>query len=299
LRQFFQSLGFAQPHKTIPSSGSTPSLSKRYKGFIGVFGLAFFGYYVAHILFALGEKHLNYPFSSMAFFSENRALKPYNVHRYFPIYTGRIDVFRKNSPHEAASIWRRGIGTFLRVVYEDSLFRVSTIQALEEIDRTLQNQLGQGLYLAKQENSQNYSQLMPGEHEKIVYRSGLMTTTPYPLDPGMIDLHMGYRAVRDKNGFRALVSKADWDEQKKQYVISIEHKGFEKPVFEILARYNVREDPTLIEPKKVPGYWENGKFFVENIYPVGDTFFCLIKVKDEKLNIEEIYYGPDNFQSYR
>lgn len=264
-------------------------LSRRYKMFVLLFGVVFFGYYTLNLIFSLGEKHLNYPFSTMGFYSETRAIKPYNGHKYFPIYSGRIDVY---SPDDHT----KPVEVCYREELDDYLFRVSTIKELEEIDSSMQKRLKRGIYTFSVERRCDST---PVEFKKIIYRSGLMAVTPYPSEPDFIDLHMGYRAVRDNHGFRALISKLDWDTKKKQYVINIEHKGFKKPSFEILARYNMRTNPQITGIEKLPGYWENDKYFIENNKTIDRVIFSLIKVKDQELGIEETYYGPDNFRDYR
>jgi hypothetical protein len=263
--------------------------SRRYKVSVLLFGTIFFGYYILTLLFSLGQKHLNYPFSTMGFFAETRAIKPYNEHKYFPIYTGRIDVYTSDDQTKPVEVC-------YREELDDYLFRKSTIKELEEIDNSMQKRLKRGIYTRSRERRCEHTLV---EFKKIIYRSGFMATTPYPSKPDFVDLHMAYRAVRDDKGFRALISKLHWDTKKKQYVINIEHKGFKKPSFEILARYNMTTNPQITGIEKLPGYWENDKYFIENNKTIDRVIFSLIKVKDQELGIEETYYGPDNFRDYR
>lgn len=107
------------------------------------FGIVFFGYYLANLHWRLGEKHLNYPFSSMAFYSENRAIRPYNQHKYFPIYTGRIDSYETDDIKEPVKLWYRNSEL------EDNLFRVSTLQELRAIHKSASFKASQGLYLLR------------------------------------------------------------------------------------------------------------------------------------------------------
>ena len=125
-----------------------------------------------------------------------------------------------------------------------------------------------------------------------------MAVTPYPESLDFIDLHMGLRAVHDRHGWRALIAKLRWDQERKEYAIELEYEGFKQPKFEVLARTNVREDPRKTEAKPLPGYWRDNTFYVSNS---GNSLFhyALIRVRDAVLGIEEIYYGPDNFQTYR
>lgn len=280
---------------TSPHLSSAPlSVSTRTSTFVIAFGCLFFGYYIATLGFRWGEKHMNYPFSTMGFYSETRANRPFRKHGYWPIYTGRADVYEDSSDAAAPKdIWYR------EGLLEDQLHRVSTIDDLESIDRAFGGLMARGLYFAASpsEKGKKYD-FRPSKPEKVIYRAGLMAVPPFPAKAGLVDLHMGYRAVRDGKNFRSVVGHLRWDNAHGQYVIDIEHKGFKQPQFEMLARYNVREAPALRQPEKLAGTWEGNSFHV-----LRDDdpryIYSLIKVSDAALGITEIYYGPDNFQSYR
>lgn len=262
--------------------------SRKYARCVIIFGSLFFGYYAATLVFVLGEKHLNYPFSSMAFFSGTSALKPYNKHNYFPIYTGRIDIYRQEDGNKPLPIYYR--------LVDNLLVGASTIQDLKKVDVAMHKQLKEGIYISASKEGQTpiSAAIQP---QKIVYRSGVGATTPYPLKPGIVELHMGYRAVRDERGFRALVANLEWDGQENRYVIDIEHIGFKKPKFEVLARFNVLENPQFTQPLSLPGYWRDDRFFIEHSISNKNKIFTLIKIVDPELKIDEIYYGPENFMT--
>ncbi len=259
------------------------------------FGALFFSYYLATILLRLGETQLNYPFSSMAFYSETRAAKPYRKHHFWPVYTGRADIYEKNGDRlvEQEFWYREGL-------LEDRLYRATTIAELEAIDVSFLARAREGLRLLPSNPEERASEYVvkPVRPDLVVYRSGLMAVPPYPAKAGLIDLHMGYRAVRDDRGLRMVVATHRWDEKRQQVAIDVTSKGFKAPHFEVLARFNVREAPHASAPEPLTGTWEGTTFYVRN--DGSQRFiYSLIKVTDTGMGVDEIYYGPDNFQSHR
>jgi hypothetical protein len=252
------------------------------------FGFVFFGYYAACLYWRLGESHLAYPFSSMGFYSETRAKPPYNQHGYWPIYTGRIDVYESGIAQEPVNFKQRfGL--------EDNIFRLSTIANLYTLHESVIERIKSGRYKLK--DGGEFTE-RPDSGQRIYYRSGLMAVTPYPSKIDFVDLHMGLRAVQDEKGWRALTTKLSWDDVRKCYVIDVQTIGFKAPRFEVLARTQVREDPRLREPVPLAGIWEGSRFYVKNSGN-SEFHYALIVVQDEQLGIKETYYGPDNFQTYR
>ena len=77
--------------KTLPQPRATSKI-------LFLFAALFFGYYIISIVGQLGERHLNYPFSSMAFYSENRDSEPFGVPKYYPIYRGFYEIGETMDP---------------------------------------------------------------------------------------------------------------------------------------------------------------------------------------------------------
>ncbi len=254
---------------------------------VGLFGVGLFSYYSANIAFRLGEKHLNYPFSSMAFYSETRARKPYAKSQYWLIYTGRADAYQKATDTNPISLWNR------ESTVEDQLFRVNTLADLKRLDAVYIERARRGLQVA----TPNGHETVPTLPEKVLYRSGLMAATPYPMPPAIVDFHMGLRAVRDMHGFRAVTYKLSSEDG--DWIIDVSHDGFKNPKFEILARLNVREDLTMDKPVPLQGTWVSATRFqvAKQIDP--KLAYALIHVQDAVLGIDETYYGPDNFRLRR
>lgn len=253
--------------------------------FVLIYGVMFFGYYGATLIYRLGETHLNYPFSTMGFYSETRAKPPYNKHTFYPIYTGRIDAYEEGSYEPIALWYREG---FL----EDMLFRVNSINALRKIDESYSLRAQRGLYRMPSINSSAKYELKPVNPIRVIYRAGLMAVPPYPEAPKMVDFHMGYRAVRDHNGFRALIAKTQHDDIRGLSYVTLEHVGFKKPKFSILINPGGRSLQSITQPVTMSGYWEDSRFYITQSF---DKEFILVHVEDSILDISEIYYGADVF----
>lgn len=248
-------------------------------GVIG-FGLVFFSYYAANLAFRLGEKHLNYPFSTMGFYSVTRDQPPYAEHSYYPIETGRIDAYIGGT-NEPVELWYR------EGALEDSLFRVNTITRVKEIHANYLTRARTGLY-----GLSTPGRAEPVAPVRIVYRAGLMAVPPFPQALGMVDFHMGYRAVWDeRTGFRALVARTMFDEKLKKHYLTVESEGFVQPEFTALINPGGYHGG-ITTPVPINGYWQGDRFYVKQQF---DKAFILIEVSDPVLGIKERYYGSDIF----
>lgn len=250
-----------------------------------IFGVVFFGYYGANIAYRLGERHLNYPFSTMGFYSVTRDRAPYAKHHYYPIYTGRIDAFEQGESSPVGLWYREG-------ALEDNLFRVNTLEGLAAIHESFISRAKSGLYVAGGPSADPTENRRRVDPEKIYYRAGLMAVPPYPAPPGMVDYHMAYRAVFDENGFRALVARTQFDESRRQYYITVESRGFPSPEFAVLTNPGGYTADEIIEPVPMKGQWVGDRFYIDQEF---DKAFTLIDVTDQVLGTRERYYGSDVF----
>lgn len=269
----------SQPAKTLPT--------RTIRSVVYGFGALFFGYYVLTLAFRWGETHLNYPFSTMGFYSETRAIPPYSTPSYFPIYTGRADLYEVGHTEPIQLWYREG-------ALEDMLFRLTTIEELRALDVSFRSRANSnGLYVA-----QGVTRVPT--IDRIEYSGGLMAVTPAPQPVDLARIHMPLRAVSDQNGFRALVTHLDFDEARGQYFITIEHTGFTAPTFRMMTRYNVREEPRPSTPTPLDGTWEGERFFIQRTpNNDGKYLYTMVEVTDSSLEHPELYAGPDNIQSYR
>ncbi|RJG05270.1 hypothetical protein D3870_03875 [Noviherbaspirillum cavernae] len=262
------------------------NIGSRYRLAVYAFMALFFGYYAANIIWKLGEKHLNYPFSSMAFFSENRALAPYSKPNYFPIYRGWIEVETVDGKK-----------------LEPSMIPSPVVNPIliSSRDASAQQQLHvSGKLLLKNAFWMNSPQLSSSS-EIGSYRtySQIVAVPPRPRPAlPMVVLHSGLTSISDKLGFRGVTPSLTWDEASKQYFITVEAFGFRDPSFKILARKNVREEPQEVDPKELAGAWRGNRFFIKHTGD-GAFLYTLIEVADKALGVTETYAGPENFQSYR
>lgn len=262
------------------------------KRFVYRFAGLFFGYYLLTLLFQWGEKHLNYPFSTMGFYSETRAVKPYTDHHYWPIYTGRIDAYPTGAEEPVDLAYRE---THL----EDMLFRDIDIQSIREIEQSYLVRAKKGLYLKAPAGGATSYVYEPVEPERLYFRAGLMAVTPYPQPLEFVDMHMALRAVRDEQGFRAAFGQLLWDEERQEYMIEWQLQGFKQPELSMLTRYNIKQEPRIEEPVELPGEWLGHKFAIRSNDQDPRLIYSLLQVTDKELGITETYYGPDGFRSYR
>lgn len=156
-----------------------------------------------------------------------------------------------------------------------------------------------GLYVLEPRNSPSQSGYIYRKLEPVRtnYSSGLFAVPPYPEPLGVEPFHSALRAVRDESGWRAVVGTLTWDGERRQYFITVESEGFRNPRYEFLARYDVRENVEANEPSALPGEWIGDRFYVANQIP--GWVYTLIRVVDTDAKIDEIYYGPDNFTTFK
>lgn len=264
-------------------------LSGAYRSAVYAFAAVFFGYYTANIVFSLGEKHLNFPFSSMAFYSENRDIPPYNVPGYFPIYRGWVELTEVGSTEPTKFDWHHSdiLDAVMRADPGEKRMRAVHASIRARYEGATAGPTGGARHLRQIEEIRTYRQIMA------------VPPAPRPALP-MVDLHSGLLAVEDDKGFRAIGSSFDWDAQSQRYTIILEPYGFRQPSFRILARKNVQEEPAETPALEVPGEWRDGKFYVTNTKETDARYlYTLIEVTDPTLGVTEVYAGPENFQSHR
>lgn len=268
----------------IEKVGEKSAPANKWRIPIVTFGLVFFGYYLATLAYRLGETHLNYPFSTMGFYSVTRDRPPFGEHHYYPIYTGRIDAYGAGEQDPVALWYREG-------ALEDNLFRVNTIDHLKAIHQSYLKRAKNGLYMSSRGGAEGFD-LRPFEPVKVVYRAGLMAVPPFPQTPGMVDFHMGYRAVYDDRGFRAIVARTVFDKGKNLHYVTVEAEGFAAPVFRILTSPGGKYADEISQPVAMSGHWEGDRFYITQAF---DEEFTLVEVTDSVLNVQETYYGADVF----
>ncbi|MGX1790787.1 hypothetical protein ACWIGM_28840 [Bosea sp. NPDC055332] len=263
-------------------------LSRAYRAVVYAFAAVFFGYYTANIVFSLGEKHLNFPFSSMAFYSENRDIPPYDVPGYFPLYRGWVELTETGSTRPLAFAWHHSdiLDAIMRAEPGEAQMR-----AVHASIRTRYGERDVGL--------QSGTRLLQGLGEIRTYRQIVaVPPVPRPALP-LVDLHSGLLSVEDAKGFRTIGSALNWDEASQRYVVSLRPHGFLNPSFRILARKNVREEPKEVPAQPLPGEWIDSKFYLSNTHEPTVFVYTLIEVTDPVLGIVETYAGPENFQTHR
>jgi len=295
LKQAFPSLKRLEQRLSI-SEGWVPvrTIPRFYKGVVYSFMAVFFGYYIANFVFSLGEKHLNYPFSSMAFYSENRAMRPFDKHTYYPIYRGWVEVRTKeDAPGQYVKFT-----DFPSDVLDTILGASGQEQEMRDIHASARMRMK---LRACRVDSLPWDAPRTTEIVEIRTYRQIMAVPPYPRPPlPMVPLHSGLLSVEDERGFRGLAPRLEWDEKAQEYYIELNPYGFKNPSFRVLTHRNVRETPAEVEPTELAGQWQGKRFYIKSTKNIDASYlYTLIEVTDPVLGVKEIYAGPENFQGYR
>jgi len=263
-----------------------------YPVLVFIFSFTFFSYYASSIVFKLGEKHLNYPFSSMAFYAENRDIPPFDEPGYFPIYRG---FFILSEQTESGPV-----ELDLAEIPSDQAEPLKLLYASESTMRQRIDAI-RNRYVGTRWRFKDGSLRQVGELVAIRTYSQIVAVPPAPESPlPLTELHSGLLAVEDEKGFRGVAARLEWDEERDQYKIELDPWGWGQPEFTILARKNVREDPMVSTPQPMVGEWEGSAFYIKNTRETDSSFtYSIVKVVDPILGVEEFYSGPENFQKYR
>ncbi|NOX51711.1 MAG: hypothetical protein GXP16_14435 [Gammaproteobacteria bacterium] len=251
----------------------------------------FFGYYVGNIVGQFSDVHLNYPFSSMGFYSENRDTRPYGKHKYYPFYRGWVEVQEVKDGQLREVDFRSLPGDAL----DPLRFMSSEKNNLEPLHGGLRARFAGSRW----ETGTGLRTIPDIREVRTFSQIVAIPPLPQPAFPVAI-LHSGLLAVEDELGIRGVHSTLEWNEARNQYGITTEAWGFRDPKLEILVRRNVRENPQITDPSELPGQWVGSTFWIENTKETDASYlYSLIRVIDVELEVDDIYIGPQNFQSYR
>ncbi len=257
------------------------NVSSGYRLAVYSFMALFFGYYAANIVWKLGETHLNYPFSSMAFYSENRALPPYSKPNYFPIHRGWVEVETKEKKLLDPIV--------MSSTMVDSAWRA---ERSEDGQRKLH---AAELALVKVATWSNSPEIQKEEVGRLRTYLQVVAVPPRPAAAlPLVVLHSGLTSVSDELGFRGVNPSLEYHEKEQQFSITVDAFGFKNPTFRMLAREDVAEKPSQSEPFVLPGEWQGNHFYVSK-EGIRSTKYVLIEVTDKELGISEVYAGPKAF----
>jgi hypothetical protein len=278
--------------------------AKLLAGYLAVF----LAYYVANFVFQLGEKHLNYPFSSMAFFSENRALRPYKQAADWSEFRGRISLFEHDKVNalQLAHV-PSGLGELSRA--QSTVDRLSAMQSIVNTSNT-----GYGWCLAKAEldNRQRwkpeYSSLRSVDYERICSHSiapsdlrrvelfrSVSVVPARPESPlPMIDVHKALVGVYNE-GQVATIGVSDYlDPATDRWYIRVEPRGLDIQSMTVLFRNNVnfsRHYRELPNPLELKGSWIGQDYLLDESEHRAAALWTFIRVTDRKLG-ELTFWGP-------
>jgi hypothetical protein len=289
---------------------TTRSLPNRTAKFaLLTYMVLFFGYYIANFVFQLGERHLNYPFSSMAFFSRNRSLPPYLQSADWTEARGRILITQRGDaapleieqiPSAYGEMWRARTGQQ----------RVDAVQAIVNASNT-----GQGWCISEKEMKRlgrwkpEYEHLRGDAYLRAcgyaVPKGSLnrlelwFSASVVPARPAlplpMLDTHLGLIGVYADDQVHALGANSSYDPVTQQHFLEIEARNLDIVEKRVFARFNVdrnRDWRTMPEPVELVGEWHGNQFFLDSSKKTGQTAWPLIKIMDRKLG-ELIFYAPD------
>jgi hypothetical protein len=271
------------------------------------FGL-FFAYYAANILFQLGERHLNYPFSSMAFFSGNRSLPPYSEHFDWPELRGRIRIFEKGAskPLDLAHV-PSGFGELWRAF--NTTDRVGAMNVLQTNSNANYGWcLSPGELKARDRWKSEYAGLRGASYESIcqhviapealgrieLYASlSVVPAAPEPPLP-MVDMHTGLIGIREGDRTITIGVSEHLDPDTRRWWIEFEPKGFDPESMEVLTRENPnanRHYRDLPPARVLKGIWKDRQFMLDETEHREIAHWTLIRVKDDELG-ELTFFGP-------
>jgi hypothetical protein len=287
---------------------SFPASSRRPNLVLTSYLVVFFGYYVANFIFQLGEKHLNYPFSSMAFFSGNRALRPYWESADWTEARGRISITQKGDelPLE--------IEQFPSSIGE--LWRAQTAQARFDAMQAIVNGSNLGQSWCISENERKQRGLWKPEHQNLrgdAYLASCSYAVPdgkleraelwfaasvvpaYPAPPlPMLDPHRGLIGVYTNDQISVLGVIASYDPDTQQQFLEIEARNLDINDKSAIARFNInsnRDWRNLPEPVELPGVWNGNRFMLDGSKRTGRTAWPLIRIVDRRLG-ELVFSAP-------
>jgi hypothetical protein len=279
-----------------------------YARILTVYLAIFFTYYAANFLFQLGERHLNYPFSSMAFFSGNRSLPPYNEHSDWPELRGLIRISERGAtkPLDLAHI-PSGFGELWR-----AFSTADRLGAMNVIQSNSNSNFGWCLSAdelkARGRWKREYSQLRGASYESVcqhviapealgrieLYASLSVVPAAPELPLPMVDMHTGLIGIRDGDRTITIGVSEHLDPDTRRWWIELEPRGFEPESIEILTRENPnanRHYRDLPPARTVKGIWKNRQFMLEESEHREIAHWTLVRVKDDELG-ELTFFGP-------
>jgi hypothetical protein len=294
----------------VPQPQTGFDISSQWPRFVMLtYMVIFFGYYVANFVFQLGERHLNYPFSSMAFFSGNRALPPYWESADWTEARGRISITQKG---DAAPLEIEQIPSFY-----GEFWRARTAEARFNALQAIVNGSNLGQSWCISENEMKRLGRWKPEHKglrgveflvacayavpkeklerlELAFAASVVPAYPAPPLP-MIDAHTGMIGVYANGQISTLGVIASYDEVTQRHFLEIEARNLDIIDKKVVARFNVnynRDWRKLPDPVEMAGEWRGNRFFLDSSKRTGQTAWPLVKIVDRKLG-ELIFYAPD------
>jgi hypothetical protein len=201
-----------------PEAQRSPAPSARSRLALQVYMTLFFGYYIANFVFQLGERHLNYPFSSMAFFSGNRALTPYWKSADWTEFRGLVLLKEKESkvpldldhiPSGVGELWRAQtaqarVDALKAIVNTSDLGQSWCLSEMELKDRGLWKPEYGSLRGQEYEVACSYT-VPKGNLERVELRFAASVVPAFPAQPlPMRDPHSGLLGIYENGRISAL-----------------------------------------------------------------------------------------------
>jgi hypothetical protein len=255
----------------------------------------FIGYGLWVPAFQSGEKHLNYPFSSFAFYSTVYALPPYDTHRHFTFLVGGIRVRTDGCESIKGPALSKGETPIFdcrdglteydrRRRFNNALheqYRANTVPGIEAAIR-----------MFIEDNEIRYPGSVP-DNARIELLARLWQYPPYParLEPAIT--FEAFRGVRLPDG-RILAAVATMVPKAKMVqAVQIEAiSGFRKPVVTIYGYkdpwYSYGKQPRTV----LPGRWLDDRAFEVDLRRTGHPLYTTIGIKEEGMDEEFEFWGP-------
>ncbi len=250
----------------------------------------FLGYYVVVFAFQLGERHLNYPFSSFDFYAVNYAYPPYNQHRHYTFMAGGI-VFEVGDCRNMRSDGAVAASTFVcldgtaefnrRIKQNSTIFGYYSANTHERVTGALK--------AIRAYADQRYPGFIPAD-ARVSLSTRLWQYPPYPepVAPRVsLDVLRGV-LLPDGTSLSAIGTERIRDGER---LVEISLQGFKNPQVTMLYRHDPWYRHGTFAPEPLPGAWiEEKKSFRVDAKALKRPAFSSIQVRDGERTYE--FWGP-------
>jgi hypothetical protein len=257
---------YVQSYATSVPAPPTSAFSWRSAGGLAVtsYILLFAGYFAYVACAGVGDEHRNYPFAEFPMYSDNRALRPYDVHQPFVYreFNVRIDA---DCPVPEWVEWKC-TKKILSALLDDSKWEGVLVMAKDELPSI--------------SGAPSAEKIRRVHLQKSYWR-----TPPYPGFPRpekTIALELA--SIDDQGKFHRIDSRADRVQGSDEWVMRARRRGHEGDTLEV-GYYTDRSGPIV----PLEGRWEGDDFYF--VPPLPHSFETAITVRNHLTGVATVYAG--------